>query len=100
MTPTPVPRLSIAAGTTPKGFANGTTSLNGARVVFDQPVGVLTVNVDWGDGSGFVGVTVIQSTGEIVASHVYVAVGSFLVEIKVSSEEGDSATASIIALVN
>ena len=100
VTPTPVPRLSIAAGTTPKGFANGTTSLNGARVVFDQPVGVLTVNVDWGDGSGFVGVTVIQSTGEIVASHVYVAVGSFLVEIKVSSEEGDSATASIIALVN
>ena len=54
----------------------------------------------WGDGGGFVGVTVIQSTGEILASHVYAARGSFLVEIKVSSEEGDSATASIVALVN
>ena len=82
------------------GSVNGATSLNGVRVVFDEPVGVFAANVKWGDGGGFVGVTVIQETGEIIASHVYLAVGSYLVEIRVSTDEGDSATASIPALVN
>lgn len=100
VTPTPTPRISVATGTTPKGLVNGATSLNGVRVVFDEPVGVISANVKWGDGGGFVGVTVIQDTGEIIASHVYLAVGSYLVEIRVSTDEGDSATASIPALVN
>lgn len=81
-------------------MVSGATNLEKVRVVFEGFVGVITARVKWGDGGDFEGVTVIQETGEIIGSHVYLTAGLFVVEIRASTDEGDSATASINALVN
>jgi hypothetical protein len=98
--PTPVPRISLSLGSTPFGFANGSTQLSGAKVIFDGDVGVISVQVRWEPGKPFFSVTVVQATGEIVAGNVYQSVGLYVVTVKASTDEGDTATATINALVN
>ena len=58
------------------------------------------MRVRWGDSKFFVEVTVNQATGVISAAHNYGTFGVFLVEIVATTDEGDSASASINALVN
>ena len=58
------------------------------------------MQVRWGDSKFFVEVTVNQATGVISAAHIYGTFGVFLVEIVATTDEGDSASASINALVN
>ena len=100
VTPVPVPRISITTGPTPIGTRFGAIFLNGARVNFNEPVGEISVRVRWGDSKFFVEVTVNQATGVISAAHNYGTFGVFLVEIVATTDEGDSASASINALVN
>ncbi|NQW21512.1 MAG: thermonuclease family protein [Chloroflexi bacterium] len=100
VTPIPTPRITISTGTTPSGAVSGATHLTNARVIFDEPVGVISAKVKWTTGGEFELVTVIQVTGEIIASHVYLVPGVYLVEIRANTDQGDTATASINALVN
>ena len=100
ITPTPTPRISISPGSTPFGTVGGSTSLNGARVIFDEPVGVISVKVKWATDLAFFTVTVIQETGEIIGATVYTKVGLYEVEIVATTDEGDSASVFINALVN
>ena len=85
---------------TPKGQWFEAIYLNGARVNFSEHVGEITVQVRWGDSNSFVEVSVDQATGVISAGHIYGRIGLFLVEIVATTDEGDSALASINALVN
>ena len=98
--PTPTPRISVSPGSTPFGLVNGSTTLDGARVIFDGPVGVISAKVKWAPGLAFFTVTVIQETGEIIAGAVYTEVGLYVVEIVATTDEGDTASATINALVN
>ena len=100
ITPTPTPRISVSPGSTPFGLVNGSTTLDGARVIFDGPVGVISAKVKWAPGLAFFTVTVIQETGEIIAGAVYTEVGLYVVEIVATTDEGDTASATINALVN
>ena len=100
ITPTPAPRISVSPGSTPFGTVFGSTSLNGARVIFDEPVGVISVKVKWAPDQAFFTVTVIQDTGEIIGGTVYTKVGLYLVEIVATTDQGDTASATINALVN
>ena len=98
--PTPTPRISVSPGSTPFGLVNGSTTLDDARVIFDGPVGVISAKVKWAPGLAFFTVTVIQETGEIIAGAVYTEVGLYVVEIVATTDEGDTASATINALVN
>jgi len=98
--PTPTPRISVSPGSTPFGLVNGSTTLDGARVIFDGPVGVISAKVKWATGLAFFTVAVIQETGEIIAGAVYTEVGLYVVEIVATTDEGDTASATINALVN
>ena len=100
ITPTPTPRISVTAGSTPFGTVGGSTTLNGARVIFDEPVGVISVKVKWSPDTAFFNVTVIQETGEIIGGTVYTNIGLYLVEIVATTDEGDFASTTINALVN
>lgn len=100
VTPTPAPRISVSPGSTPIGLRFQNIFLNGARVVFDEPVGKISVTVRWGDSNNPIEVAVNQTTGAISASHAYTWRGVFTVRITATTDEGDTATASINALVN
>jgi hypothetical protein len=102
-TPVPVPRISILPGNTPIGFKFQNIFLVDARVVFDEPVGTIVVRVRWGDSDNPVNyyeVGVDQVTGAITATHLYASSGIFTVDIIATTDEGDTATATINALVN
>ena len=60
-----------------------------------------TASVTWGDGSAPESVPVaVQGSGwgTVVASHVYASAGSFNVTVKVTDDDGGSATASVSRL--
>lgn len=99
-TPTPVPRISISTGSTPFGSKFSPLYLNGAKVRFDENVGVITVQVKWGDSKFFTDANVNQETGEITAAHTYTWSAVFNITIRATTDQGDSATASINAVIN
>ena len=45
-------------------------------------------SVDWGEGKGWVNVSVVQDSGEVVASHTYESAGSFIIKIRIKTESG------------
>ena len=99
-TATPVPRISITTGSTPIGTKFSPLYLNSARVNFDENVGTITVEIKWGDSKFFTSTTVNQATGVISAVHVYSKSGVFPITILATTDQGDTATATINALVN
>ncbi|MBT3994437.1 MAG: hypothetical protein HOJ22_06280 [Chloroflexi bacterium] len=51
--------------------------------------------IDWGDGSGFVPATVIQKTGDILATHTYSEPGNFTVTLRVRVDQGGESSDSM-----
>ena len=49
---------------------------------------VFVGSVDWGEGKGWVNVSVVQDTGEVIASHTYESAGSFIIKIRIKTESG------------
>ena len=45
-------------------------------------------SVDWGEDKGWVNVSVVQGSGEVVASHTYESAGSFIIKIRIKTESG------------
>ena len=45
-------------------------------------------SVDWGEDKGWVNVSVVQVSGEVVASHTYESAGSFIIKIRIKTESG------------
>ena len=99
-TATPIPRISISPGNTPFGTKFSPLYVTTARVRFDVDVGELSVQVKWGDGDYFFDVTVNQTTGEITAVHTYSATGVFTITFKATTDQGDTATETILAIIN
>lgn len=48
----------------------------------------LVAAIDWGDGTGFQPVTIIQETGEIIAGHSYSQPGVYMLTIRVRVDQG------------
>ncbi len=63
-------------------------------------MGVITARVRWEPDEPFFTVTVVQATGEIIAAHVYTAPKLYVVVVEASTDEGDTASATINVLVN
>ena len=91
--PTPIPTPLPAIITVDAGFNQAielgeTVFLTGASGKSSHSGELLGVAVDWADGAGFANAVLIQSTGEIIASHRYAAAGTYLVTVKVLNGEG------------
>lgn len=77
------------------------TALPNVRVVSsDLGDSLFEATVDWGDGGEPFPVTVIQVTGQILASHTYAAIGTYELIVEVSSELGTTSTRTYSVIVN
>ena len=45
-------------------------------------------SVDWGEDKGWVNVSVVQDSGEMIASHTYESAGNFIIKIRIKTESG------------
>ena len=93
--PTPVPtRLKITAGSTTFAKTGEIVRLDGLRVESSNRDDRMGALVDWGDGTDFQNVLLIQETGEIFASHVYSVTGGIDVRIVVRASSGAETSAT------
>ena len=53
----------------------------------------LWARVDWDDGGGFIRAQIIQSNGEVLASHIYQSADIYRVVIRVSNDYGEMSMA-------
>ncbi len=94
-TPTPTPTrvpstISVSTGSTIFADAGSTAVLRDIRASSSRGEELLSGQVDWLDGSGFLPVTIIQGTGEVFGSHVYQWGGVYNAIVRVSNNDGDS----------
>jgi hypothetical protein len=94
---TAVATIANVAPTLTLGTAPAATPL-GATTSLSIPygdVGVLdthTVSVNWGDGTAATSATVNQATDTATATHVYAAVGTYVVSVTVTDDDGGTVT--------
>ena len=74
--------------------------MDNARVNFDEPVGTISVAIDWGEGVEQFDLSVDQITGIITAAYLYSEGGVYEITITATTNQGDIATGTIIALIN
>ena len=101
-TPTPIPpKITVQA---PELF----TIVQGEVLDFNSKViassnildDIFSASIDWGDDSLEENVAVLQSTGDVIGSHVYNSTGSFTINIKIRSESGANIVRGIFVYVN
>jgi PKD repeat protein len=72
-----------------RGFTPGQpTSLEGVSVSSSDSNSVLSVQLDWGDWTGWHSGFVDQTTGEVEASHTFLSGGSYTVKLRVEDARG------------
>lgn len=61
---------------------------------------MITVQIKWGDSKFFTDANVNQETGEITAAHTYTWSAVFSITIRATTDQGDTATGTINAVIN
>jgi hypothetical protein len=95
---TPLAGLTLDAGPDQNAIVGSSVDLRDARVTVTGNPGILSVDINWGDGNQSIG-SVDTSFGTILASHVYQTAGGFTVNVTVNSTSGFSASDSLLVTV-
>jgi hypothetical protein len=97
--PDPAPVVSIGKVIPQNPIEGQFVEIVGATTSLPTSGRIMFAEVDWGDGSGYIPVTLIHDTGEIIASHTYASAGSYTIILRVRIDLGYESSDSMPVVV-